>query len=90
MNRERAKELLPIIQAFAEGKTIQWSNDGNNWIDCEEHEIFANDYKFRIKPEPFECWVCVNSDEYPESVWLEKKYAETENAARTIHMREVE
>lgn len=24
MNRQQAKELLPIIQAFAEGKTIQY------------------------------------------------------------------
>ena len=28
MTREEAKELLPIIQAFVEGKTIQvWVND---------------------------------------------------------------
>ena len=26
MNRKEAKELMPIIQAFAEGKTIQCSN----------------------------------------------------------------
>ena len=32
MTREEAKELLPIIQAFAEGKTIQvWAND--TWKD---------------------------------------------------------
>lgn len=24
MNRQQAKELLPIIQAYAEGKTIQY------------------------------------------------------------------
>ena len=27
MNRQQAKELLPIIQAFAEGKTIQVQED---------------------------------------------------------------
>lgn len=38
MNRERAKELLPIIQAFAEGKKIEmalFDDDGalSGWSD---------------------------------------------------------
>ena len=34
MDRERAKELLPIIQAFAEGKKIECSVKGkNDWSD---------------------------------------------------------
>ena len=66
MTREKAKELLPIIQAFAEGKTIQvWAND--IWQD-EESPLFWAYAQFRIKPEqksepkyrPFkdqeECW----------------------------------
>lgn len=62
MTREEAKELLPIIQAFAEGKTIQvWAND--TWQD-EESPLFGALSQFRIKPEikyrPFktqeECW----------------------------------
>ena len=62
MTREEAKELLPIIQAFAEGKTIQvWYND--TWQD-EEYPSFVELNLFRIKPEtkyrPFrnveECW----------------------------------
>ena len=66
MTREKAKELLPIIQAFVEGKTIQvWAND--TWQD-EESPLFWAYAQFRIKPEqksepkyrPFktkeECW----------------------------------
>lgn len=62
MTREEAKELLPIIQAFAEGKTIQvWYND--TWQD-EEYPSFGELSLFRIKPEPKyrpfrnveECW----------------------------------
>ena len=62
MTREEAKELLPIIQAFAEGKTIQvWAN--NTWKD-EDYPFFGPLCQFRIKPEqkyrPFktqeECW----------------------------------
>ena len=62
MTREEAKELLPIMQAFAEGKTIQvWVND--TWQD-EEYPSFGKLSLFRIKPEPKyrpfrnveECW----------------------------------
>ena len=64
MTREEAKKLLPIIQAFAEGKTIQYeASDG--WIDLDAlypHSDILS--KYRIKPEtkyrPFEtqeeCW----------------------------------
>ena len=49
MAREEAKELLPIIQAFVEGKTIQvWVND--TWQD-EESPLFGPLCQFRIKPE---------------------------------------
>lgn len=62
MTREEAKELLPIMQAFADGKTIQvWYND--TWQD-EEYPSFGELSLFRIKPEPKyrpfktkeECW----------------------------------
>lgn len=70
MTRNEVKELLPIMQAFAEGKTIEERIIGNdNWIETDE--IYGgrnNDYDYRvayrIKPEskyrPFknteECW----------------------------------
>ena len=35
MTREEVKEMLPIMQAYAEGKTIQFL-DGGKWLDlCE-------------------------------------------------------
>ena len=56
MNRDRAKKLLPIIQAYAEGKTIQYKYMGvgfENWhdVDNELEEIDNMRYKYRIKPE---------------------------------------
>ena len=33
MTREEAKQLLPIIQAYAEGKTIQVRYSTNRWED---------------------------------------------------------
>ena len=32
MNRKEAKELLPIMQAFAEGKTIEIFDDVMGWV----------------------------------------------------------
>ena len=62
MNRQQAKELLPIIQAFAEGKTIQQAGRRRGWFDVDS--INFDLCKYRIKPEPKyrpfanaeECW----------------------------------
>ena len=66
MTREEAKQLLPIIKAFGEGKTIQQlSADDNNWVDIVNSIGFIRDTKsYRIKPSPKyrpfanaeECW----------------------------------
>ena len=63
MTREEAKQLLPIIQAFAEGKEIQ-QTDGSDWYDLDDPDFMANGNSYRIKPgpkyRPFtnieECW----------------------------------
>ena len=61
MTKEQAKELLPIIQAFAEGKTIEYCNNGN-WVEQENFGFMDNVWNYRIKPKyrPFkdakECW----------------------------------
>ena len=67
MTREQAKEILPIIQAFAEGEMIQDKIEGlTGWVDTDEINLEYNGQKIkhRIKPEtkyrPFEtqeeCW----------------------------------
>ena len=67
ITREQAKELLPIIQAFAEGKQIQDKIEGvTDWVDTDEinFEYEGQKIKHRIKPEPKyrpfetqeECW----------------------------------
>lgn len=63
MTREEAKELLPIMQAYAEGKTIQFL-DGGKWLDLYESDFYKSPERYRIKPEPKyrpfktqeECW----------------------------------
>ena len=59
MTREEAKVLLPIIQAFAEGKVIECRikpsalsksrQDMNEWTEMKEIE-FCNNTEYRIKP----------------------------------------
>lgn len=52
MNRERAKELLPIIQAYAEGKDIQWYSTAlYRWEDAPAPD-WHDRREYRIKPEP--------------------------------------
>ena len=64
MTREEAKELLPIIKAFAEGKIIQYKNKVNPEWEETDCPIWAMESKYLIKPEPKyrpfktqeECW----------------------------------
>ena len=70
MTREEVKTMLPIIQAFAEGKVIQTKNGDETWItigkeaDLNIESIAEYPDCFRVKPEPKyrpfkdvdECW----------------------------------
>lgn len=67
MNRQQAKELIPILQAFIEGKTIQIRKHGEeSYYDSTNSNLnFVLDhYDYRIKAEPKyrsfkdaeECW----------------------------------
>ena len=50
MNRKQAKEMLPIIQAFAEGKGVE-TKTGSGWISIENMSFAGNPDSYRIKPE---------------------------------------
>lgn len=64
MNRNQAKELLPIIKAFSEGKVIQMKTVDKGWQDILFASFDSNPEDYRIKPEPKyrpfkdadECW----------------------------------
>ena len=65
MTREEAKELLPIIQAFAEGKKIQFRCKTGEWLNIlNKFDFTLSPDDYRIKPEPKyrpfknqeECW----------------------------------
>lgn len=60
MTREEVKEMLPILQAYAEGKVIECrtkpsaiedENVPNDWTEMKEIEFWKHT-EYRIKPEP--------------------------------------
>lgn len=79
MTREEAKELLPIMQAYAEGRTIQFL-DGGKWLDLCESDFYESPERYRIKPEPKyrpfktkeECWN--EMQKHQPFGWVKSKY----------------
>jgi hypothetical protein len=67
MTSERAKELLPIIQAFAEGKSVEIRDKGSKiWVEVHNPH-FTHVYDYRIKPEDYDydhkyCHSCNSRD----------------------------
>ena len=66
MTREQVREALPFLQAYADGKAIQYRCDGK-YSDIKTillGELEINSARYRIKPEPKyrpfanadECW----------------------------------
>ena len=63
MTREEAKQLLPIIRAFAEGKCVE-TKTGSGWVNMENMSFTGNPKAYRIQSEPKyrpfanaeECW----------------------------------
>ena len=68
MTREEAKQLLPVIKAFAEGKTIEYQAPDGVWCEASRQRLNVGfdqgAERYRIKSEPKyrpfengeECW----------------------------------
>ena len=78
MTREEAKEMLPIIQAWADGKIIQVREKGR-WVELCIDDFTRSPDMYRIKPEPKyrpfksqeECWNEMHK--HPDFGWLKSK-----------------
>ncbi len=68
MNRERAKELLPVIQAFADGEDIEAKGLGD-WIVTTD-ATWKAECTYRIKPKPREFWISI--EENGHDAWTYK------------------
>lgn len=79
MNREETKKLLPVIQAFADGKDVE-TKTGSGWISIENISFSGKPDDYRIKPEqkyrPFkdaeECFQ--EMQKHQPFGWLKSKY----------------
>ena len=98
MDRNQAKVFYPILQAFAEGKTIECrtkpsslkgSDTPNGWTEMQEFE-FWNNTEYRIKPAPKyrpfkdakECWQ--EMQKHQPFGWLKLKCEDTAYAMLTL------
>lgn len=86
MTPERALELLPIFEAFANGEEIQWEDPTTgSWLDCEGEEAFPARYEFRIKPKAREFYIAADGHYY-----VSKKDYDSDNWADVSFIKVVE
>lgn len=59
MTKEKAQKALPLVQALADGKTIQFNSDIEGWNDCISPDLDGkwDVERYRIKPEPRALWI---------------------------------
>ena len=92
MNRENAAAFLPLVQALAEGKTIQYNNDVSGWVDVENPSFDGSQPEwFRIKPEPREWWFNIynSNDGYGYTTKQEADNAAARNRQECVRVREI-
>ena len=77
LTREEAKEMLPIIQAWADGQTVDWYDPAIGWrLSGFTMDFDKNPNFYRIKPEPKyrpfktrkECWEEMHK--HPDFGWV--------------------
>lgn len=97
MNASNAKDYLPLVQALADGKLIQYkyqkSDKSYAWMDLESAVDFCMPAEFyRIKPEPREIWM----NYYPNGAFgqvhdseVEAYEARSNDTAKQVCYREV-
>ena len=64
MTTEEIRDAAKVMEAYANGKKIQYLDEYNKWIDATNPSFNWSNYIFRIKPEPKyrpfksqeECW----------------------------------
>ena len=85
MTREEIKNLLPVMQAFADGKEIQYVNSEGRVLDKETmFDDVSYAFRYRIKPEPTyrpfrnteECWE--EMQKHQPFGWIQNSYGHFE------------
>ncbi len=96
MNKENAKDYLPLVQALAEGRTIQQytlrlgTHTDFYWEDLDDPSWVLEAKFYRIKPEPRRAWVWWPADgSIRAEIYLTKVYAERRQSDCGGHITEV-
>ena len=79
MTTEETRDAAKVMEAYANGKKIQYLNGDNEWIDTPNPFFDWHNYVYRIKPEsqyrPFEtkeeCWHEMHK--HPDFGWIVAK-----------------
>lgn len=88
ITKDNAHLFLPLVQALAEGKTIQHVVNKANWVDMEDGVKFDNIPScYRIKPEPvvMEAWLVFYVDGKYERVELFRGEGNAEGFAKSLN-----
>ena len=91
MTRKLAKELLPIIKAYSEGKDIQCKHKddidtSNKWVDANYPNWNTEYVIYRIKPEPKYIPFTFEDRNMFKDRWIYSK--EYENLTKIIHIED--
>lgn len=91
MTPEHAKQLLPIITAFAEGKAVQYKPEAGEWEDCINPTFSMPMHKYRIRPEPREWFanIYLSGSGYLHETENDSASARGNSKAETIRVREI-
>ena len=62
MNREETKKAIAVMQAYVDGKQIEAAQEGYQYTlqeGCDSPLWDWSSYRYRVMPEPIECWLNV-------------------------------
>lgn len=78
MNANNAKDYLPLVQALADGRRIQYRPVSvANWIDVDDLTDAHPADRYRIKPEPREIWFNRNVNGHDRGDYSSREVAES-------------
>lgn len=79
MKRETLIKYWKIVEAFRNGKKVQYKNSDGAWVDTD-HPSFIDAYEYRIKPERKTGWVNIYGDSAVAAGIYQRKIDADENA----------
>lgn len=91
MNASNAKDYLPLVQALAEGKEIEWMNMDDKWQVLLEPSFESDPSKYRIKPEPMEIILVLKDGSYGRRAYYseDEAYFDGQKGEKLVKFREV-